>query len=136
MQRSPFYKEVLKTYHQQLHGSKELLPRMATLVAALKEEIPYYTGCGFYFAEQPELEIGPYQGKTLKAKISYHHICGKAIRQQQPIIERKKLSLALPLIDPEGRIIASFYATAQKVVFNQEDIQALQKILKKLFTQD
>src|SRR3989344_5948989 len=149
MPQEAFYKKSTKVYQEQLHGTKELLPRMATLVAALKESIPYYSGCGFYFAEQPDMEVGPYQGHIVCAKIGYHGICGKSIKTKQPVLipdtthykeriicdKNTQSELALPVVDTEGRIIASFYAESPtKNAFTDYDIQELQRLLKKLFT--
>ncbi|MDO8556824.1 MAG: GAF domain-containing protein [Nanoarchaeota archaeon] len=148
--KQEFYKIVQNHYQEHLHGTDQLIPRMATLTAALKEKIPYYAGCGFYFAEQPEMEVGPYQGNIVCAKIGYNGICGAATKTKKPVIvddtktykggriicdEKTRSELALSVYDPEGHLVAVFYAEAHTTkAFDKEDILYLEKMFKQLFS--
>ncbi len=147
--KQEFYKIVKNHYQEHLHGTDQLIPRMATLTAALKEKIPYYAGCGFYFAEQPEMEVGPYQGSVVCAKIGYNGICGKAATTNKPVLvadtktysggriicdPKTRAELSLPVYDPEQHLVAVFYAESYTPkAFTQEDIKHLQTLLQTLF---
>ena len=148
MHKEGVYRKAGARFLSQLHGADQLVPKMATLVAALKEQVPYYSGCGFYFAEEPEMEVGPYQGNVVCAKIGYEGICGKAAKTKKAVIvadakhykeriicdEKTQSEMALPVQDPEGRIVAIFYAESHaKASFDQEDELLLLKLFQHLF---
>ncbi len=148
MHKEAFYKNVEARFLEQLHGADQLISKMATLVAALKEQIPYYSGCGFYFCEEPKLEVGPYQGSVVCAKIGYEGICGKAAKTQKAVLvadaknykkriicdEKTRSEIAVPLHDPEKRLVAVFYAESHaKESFDALDEQFLRSLFRQLF---
>ena len=124
---------------------------MATVAAVLKNTIPYYFWCGFYFAEEDELVIGPYQGTTACANIGYSGVCGSAVKKQEAVIvpdvhkfpghivcdERSNSEIAIPIKDNEGRMIGVFDVDATKVnAFDERDKKYIEKIIPILFEKE
>ncbi len=148
MHKEGLYRKAEARFLEQLHGADQLVPRMATLVAALKEQVNYYSGCGFYFCEEPEMEVGPYQGNVVCAKIGYNGICGKAAKTRKAVIvedaknykeriecdKKTQSEIAVPVEDDEGRLVAIFYAEShEKGSFDDEDEKELLRLFKQLF---
>ena len=94
------------------------------------------------------MEVGPYQGKVVCAKIGYHGICGKAAKTGKAVIvadakhykeriicdEKTQSEMALPVYDPEKRLVAVFYAESHaKGSFDEEDAELIEHIFPLLF---
>ena len=124
---------------------------MATIAAVLKNTIPYYFWCGFYFAEEDELVIGPYQGTTACANIGYQGVCGTSVKKEEPIIvkdvhkfpghivcdPRSKSEIAIPVRDKEERIIGVFDVDASIAnAFDHTDKKYIEEILPILFEEE
>lgn len=120
-----------------------IVPRMATIVAVLKDIMPHYLWCGFYFAEENEMIIGPYQGRIACPNIPYTGVCGTAARKKAPLVvpdvekfpghivcdERAKSEIVIPIKDGKGRVIGVFDVDSDiKGAFNEIDIKYLQKL--------
>ena len=124
---------------------------MATVAAVLKNTIPYYFWCGFYFAEEDELVIGPYQGTTACATIGYGGVCGTSVKKEEAIIvpdvhkfpghivcdQQSKSEIAIPVRDNDGRIIGVFDVDASVInAFDKTDKKYLEEILPILFEKE
>ena len=116
------YKKAIEEIKQRVAGVDSIVPRMATMASVLKNGMPHYFWCGFYFAEEGEMIIGPYQGSTACPNIAYTGVCGSSAKEKATVIvqdvhkfpghiacdERSKSEIVVPLIDSGGRVIAVF----------------------------
>lgn len=124
-----------------------IVPRMATLVAVLKEKMPHYLWCGFYFAEEKQMIAGPYQGVVACPSIAYTGVCGTAARKKATLIvpdvhkfpghivcdERSNSEIVVPLKDRKGRVIAVLDVdSAVKNAFNETDKKYLEGLMPML----
>lgn len=118
--KKELYEESLKEIKERVKDVDSIVSRMATIVSVLRTNIPYYFWCGFYFAEEGEMVIGPYQGSTACPNISYNGVCGTSAKKGDTMIvpnvhdfpghiacdERSNSEIVVPLIDERGMVIA------------------------------
>ncbi len=117
---------------------------MATVVAVLKNTMPHYFWCGFYFAEEKELVVGPYQGSSACPNIAYSGVCGRCAKKKETVIvpnvhefpghipcdERSNAEISVPLLDKQKRTIAVFDVdSAEFNAFDVIDRKYLEKIM-------
>jgi len=123
-EKERLYKEAILDIKDRLKTLEKgiIVPRMATVVAALKNRMPHYLWCGFYFAEEKEMIAGPYQGAVACPNISYDGVCGASAKKKEvlnvPDVHkfpghivcdaRSNSEIVIPLLDKEGRLIAVF----------------------------
>ena len=142
--KEALYKKAIDEIRQRLRNTSSIVPRMATVAAVLKNTIPYFFWCGFYFAEEEELVIGPYQGTSACANIAYSGVCGTAARKEETIVvpdvhkfpghiacdDDSKSEIVVPLKDEEGHVIAVFDVDATSVnAFDEIDKTFLEEII-------
>ena len=140
------YEKALGEIENKLEGLAEgnIVPRMATVAAVLKNTMPHYFWCGFYFAEEKELLIGPYQGTSACPNIAYSGVCGSAAKKKKTTIVqdvhafpghitcdiRAKSEIVVPLRDSQGRVIAVFDVDATKHgAFDEVDKKYLEQLM-------
>ncbi len=148
MNKEQLYKKTLKELKIKLDGVDGIIPRMSTVTAVLKNTIPYFFWCGFYFAEEDKLVIGPYQGASACANIEYSGVCGTSVRKKETIVvpdvhkfpghivcdERSKSEIVIPLIDGEDRVIGVFDVDSKEFnSFDKTDRKYLEKIAQLVF---
>lgn len=120
-EKEKLYKEAIEEIKSHLETVEEgiIVPRLATLAAVLKEKMPHYLWCGFYFAEEKEMVVGPYQGATACPNIPYTGVCGTSAKKKQtlivPDVEKfpghiycdltAKSEITIPLIAENGMVI-------------------------------
>ena len=116
------YERAVAEIKDRVKEVESVVPRMATVVSVLKNTMPYYSWCGFYFAEEDEMIIGPYQGSTACPNIPYSGVCGTSAKRRETVIvpdvhefpghiacdERSESEIVVPLLDSAGRVIAVF----------------------------
>ena len=123
-QKKELYEKSINTINEKLKTLEEgnIVPRMATISAVLKDLMPHYLWCGFYFAEEGEMVIGPYQGSCACPNIKYSGVCGNSALKKGAVIvpnvhdfpghivcdERSKSEIVVPLLDNAERVIAVF----------------------------
>ena len=144
MDKLAIYKKAIKEIKERIEGVNDIIPRMSTVAAVLKNTIPYFFWCGFYFAEEDKLVIGPYQGTSACAEISYSGVCGTSAKQKKSLIvkdvhkfpghiacdERSKSEIVIPLKDKEDRIIGVFDVDAAEYnAFDEIDRGFLEDII-------
>ncbi|MFH1425553.1 MAG: GAF domain-containing protein [archaeon] len=128
-----------------------IIPRMATVTAVLKNKIPYYFWCGFYFCEESELVVGPYQGTSACPNIAYSGCCGTSATKKESVIipnvhefpthiicdPRSNAEIVVPLLDKEGRVIAVFDVDSTEInAFDETDREHLERIMPILLEGD
>ena len=139
------YKKAIREIKENIKKADSLVPRMATVAAVLKDNLPYYLWCGFYFAEEDEMVVGPYQGTTACPTISYNGVCGASAKKRQTIIvpdvhkfpghivcdERSNSEIVVPIVDKEKRLLGVLDVDSSKFnAFDKTDEMYLKKIIE------
>ena len=121
-----------------------LVSRMATVVSVLRNNLSYYFWCGFYFAEEDEMIIGPYQGSTACANITYEGVCGASARKKESVVvpnvhefpghiacdERSNSEIVVPLIGENGMVIAVLDVDSTELnAFSDVDRECLEEMI-------
>ncbi len=142
--KEALYKKAIEEIKQRLRNTSGIIPRMATVAAVLKNTLPYFFWCGFYFAEEEELVIGPYQGSSACANIAYSGVCGTAAKREETVVvpdvhkfpghiacdDSSKSEIVVPLKDEDDRVIAVFDVDATTVnAFDKTDKTFLEEII-------
>ncbi|MFH1802920.1 MAG: GAF domain-containing protein [archaeon] len=120
-EKEALYLEVIGEVKGRFEGLEKgiIVPRMATVVAALMQKMPHYFWCGFYFAEEKEMIVGPYQGTCACPNISYNGVCGTAAKSEGTLIvpnvhefkghiacdARSNSEIVVPVKDKRGMVI-------------------------------
>src|SRR3989344_2938201 len=86
IEKKRLYNKSLEEIKERIKNVDSVVSRMATVVAVLKNNIPYYFWCGFYFAEEGELVVGPYQGTTACPNIAYTGVCGSSAKKKETLV--------------------------------------------------
>lgn len=69
-----------------LSGEKNRIANLGNIAAALKEQFHFFW-VGFYFVEEEQLVLGPFQGPVACTRINYGKgVCGTAWKEEQTII--------------------------------------------------
>lgn len=131
-------------------GVADEIARMATLVCEVHHADDRFDWTGFYRVTAPELlTVGPYQGGHGCLSIPFSRgVCGAAARMRAVQLvadvaafddhiacsSTTRSELVLPVLDPEGRLIAVFDIDSNTSdAFTQTDADALQAILHDTF---
>lgn len=149
MNKEEMYRAAIGKIGEKIKGldRDELVAKMATASAILKDTFPHYLWCGFYFVEEPEMVVGPYEGKPACAKIEYHGVCGKAAKLKQTVIvpdvhkfpghivcdERSKSEIVIPVFAENNELIAVMDIDSDKInAFDETDKKFLEKLTRDL----
>lgn len=82
-----FYQEICEQLHNLLVNERNLVANAANAAALLKERLPDVNWVGFYFVEDRELVLGPFQGQVACTRIAFGEgVCGKAAAGGHTII--------------------------------------------------
>ena len=124
---------------------KDMIPRMSTVAAILKNMLPYYFWCGFYFAEEEEMIVGPYQGTVACANIGYGGVCGQGAKTKKTVIvpnvhehpghipcdPASNAEIVVPLLDKSGEVIGVFDVDSTEFnAFDEIDKKHLEQIME------
>ncbi len=138
------YNKALEEIKERVNDVDSLVSKMATVVSVLRTHLPYYFWCGFYFAEEGEMVIGPYQGSTACANLDYQGVCGTAVKRKKSIVvpnvhefpghivcdERSNSEIVVPLIGENDIVIAVLDIDSTKLeAFDDVDKDFLEKEL-------
>lgn len=149
MEKQELYKKALEEIKKEIKGlgSNDLIAKMSTASAVLKDTFNYYLWCGFYFVEEPEMIVGPYEGRVACAKIGYGGVCGKAANSKETIVvpnvhkfpghivcdERSKSEIVVPLFSSNGEAVAVLDVDSDKLnAFDDIDKKFLENIAGEL----
>lgn len=87
MTKSEKYKLVNAKLAALISKDNHLISNFANFVALFKEAFPTFSWIGFYFKEEDELILGPFQGKVACTKIKIGDgVCGTAFQKTEAII--------------------------------------------------
>lgn len=140
--KKELYEDALKEIKERVKDVDSVVSRMATVVSVLRNNMPHYFWCGFYFAEEGEMVIGPYQGSTACPNISYGGVCGTSAKNKKSLIvpdvhkfpghitcdERSNSEIVVPLIDERGIVIAVLDVDSSELnAFDDFDRKFLEK---------
>lgn len=151
--KTKLYEEAFDEIKERLETIEKgiIVPRMATVVAVLKNKIPYYFWCGFYFTEENELIVGPYQGTSACPNISYSGVCGNSAKRKESVVvpnvhefpghiecdPQSNSEIVVPLLDSQERVIAVFDVDSSEInAFDETDREFLEKIMPILLEGD
>ena len=138
------YNKALEEIKERVNDVDSLVSRMATVVSVLRTHLPYYFWCGFYFAEEGEMVIGPYQGSTACANLGYQGVCGTAVKRKKSIVvsnvhefpghivcdESSNSEIVVPLIGENDMVIAVLDVDSTELgAFDDVDKDFLEKEL-------
>lgn len=128
---------------------RDLIARMATVVAVLHNKFDYYFWTGFYLYKNDQLIVGPYQGPLACQTLAKGKgVCWAALSQAKPLVvedveqfpdhiacdSRSKSELVVPLRNPEGELIAVLDVDSKDLAsFNEVDAKMLEKILTLIY---
>lgn len=144
--KEELYKKAAKEIRERLATLENgiIIPRMATVAAVMKQFMPHYLWCGFYFAEEKEMVAGPYQGTIACPNIPYSGVCGTAAKNEETLIvpnvhefkghvvcdERSNAEIVVPIRDKNGMVIAVFDVDSAEVgAFNEVDKKHLEELM-------
>jgi len=81
------YQEICEQLHELLANEHNLVANAANTVALLKQRLPDVNWVGFYFAEDGDLVLGPFQGKNACTRIPFGTgVCGTAAAEARTVI--------------------------------------------------
>ena len=138
------YEKAIAEIKERVKTVDSVVPRMATVASVLKNAMSHYFWCGFYFAEENEMIVGPYQGATACPSIAYSGVCGTSAKMKEPIVvpnvhefpghivcdERSNSEIVIPLLDNHGRVIAVLDVDSTELnAFDDIDREYLKSIM-------
>ena len=81
------YKQLVPQIRALIDGENNFTARLAQVCGALKYGMDYFFWVGFYFAENDELVLGPFQGPVACTRIKIPQgVCGACYREKETII--------------------------------------------------
>ena len=147
------YATVAEEIASVLDGEPNLTARMATVASMLAASFDTFFWTGFYvfyFLNERELVVGPYQGTLGCLRIAFGRgVCGTAAASGQtqlvPDVHAfpghiacdglSASEVVVPVFDGAGQLIAVFDVDSTKLAaFDEVDAQWLEKILKATFS--
>lgn len=82
-----FYQEVCEQLHDLLANERNMVANAANAAALLMQKLPDVNWVGFYFVDEEELVLGPFQGKPACVRIAFGNgVCGTAAAEMRTII--------------------------------------------------
>lgn len=152
-EKTKLYEEAIEEIKSRLETLEKgiIVPRMATIAAVLKEKMPHYLWCGFYFAEENELVVGPYQGRIACPNIAYSGVCGTSVKKKKTLVvpdvhefqghivcdETAKSEIVVPIRGENGMIIGVFDVDSKHpAAFDDVDRKYLESLMPLLLEED
>ncbi|MGE4341988.1 MAG: peptide-methionine (S)-S-oxide reductase MsrA [Bacilli bacterium] len=148
LNKNKVYQDVLLMLDGLLSDSLPGLSMMANLTAMLKEAFPTFSWVGFYYKNDKELYLGPFQGKVACETIAFNRgVCGKSYRTNRPVIVEdvhafvdhiacdsgSNSEIVLPLLNKNQEMIGVLDIDSYRYAnFDKTDEFYLSKILSKL----
>ena len=144
--KEQLYEEAIEKIKSHLETLEKgiIIPRMATVVAVLNEKMPHYNWCGFYFCEEKEMIVGPYQGTCACPSIEYTGVCGTSAKRKETVIvpnvhqfpghivcdEKSNSEIVVPIKDKRGMVIGVFDIDSYGLnSFDEVDKKYLEKLM-------
>ena len=144
--RQEIYRQLVPQIEALIVGEPSLIANLANVAAALKQAFGFFW-VGFYFVDQDELVLGPFQGEVACTRIGFGKgVCGKCWEQQESIIvanvdefpghiacsESSQSEIVVPIIVAQ-KVVAILDVDSDKLNdFDATDQDGLQRIAKLL----
>jgi L-methionine (R)-S-oxide reductase len=81
------YREIYNQLAELVKGESDFLANAANTAALLNQVLPDINWVGFYFVQERELVLGPFQGKPACTRIKFNEgVCGTAAAKSETII--------------------------------------------------
>ena len=136
------YKRIYEDFHDQVMKTENPISRMSTLAALLHHKMPHYSWTGFYFLDNDELMVGPYQGFLACLVLEKKRgVCWACVSKKKTIIvpdvnkfpghipcdDRTRSEIVVPLLDEDGQVWAVLDVDSQKEdAFSEVDKDGLE----------
>ena len=119
MDKRAIYDEIAQQLAAILAGERNLIANAANMAALIYHGLPELNWAGFYFAQDSELVLGPFQGKPACVRIAWGSgVCGSAAASGEAIVvpdvdefpghiacdPLSRSELVVPLVS-EGRVV-------------------------------
>ena len=139
--------------YQQIKGlvvsTENPISRMATIAALLHHKMTGYFWTGFYFLEEGELIVGPYQGPIACLKLKKDTgVCWAGINRNESVVvgdvhqfpghiacsSQSNSEIVVPVRDKAGRVVAVLDVDSRELNrFDNEDRIGLEKIVRLVY---
>jgi GAF domain-containing protein len=99
------YRELARQLEGLLSGERHRIANAANAAALLFSSLPDVNWLGFYFLEDAELVVGPFQGKPACVRIAIGRgVCGAAAARRETVVVRDVHAFADHIVcDPDSR---------------------------------
>ena len=147
--KAELYAELLSQARGLLHGEHDQVANAANFTALLYHSLPELNWVGFYFMQDGELVVGPFQGKPACVRIALGKgVCGTAAktRETQVVADVNQFpghifcdgdslsELVVPLIR-DGKVLGVLDLDSPKLArFDQEDKRGLEALAQAFLT--
>lgn len=143
-QKTQQYQELYNQLVNILEGEKDIVARMATICAAIKEAFNFYW-IGFYRVNKDELVVGPYIGTLGCLRIKKGKgVCGKCWEKEETIVVANvnefpghiacssvsKSEIVVPVFHNKKVIAVLDIDSEEYSKFDNEDKKGLEKIVE------
>jgi L-methionine (R)-S-oxide reductase len=143
------YAELAEQFAALIDGEPDLLANAANLAALVYHGLPELNWAGFYFAQQDELVLGPFQGKPACVRIAWGKgVCGTAAARGAAIVvpdvdafpghiacdAASRSELVVPLLAAGGRRVVGVLDLDSPVLarFNDDDRAGCEALVQAL----
>lgn len=143
--KSTLYRELIAQASALLDGEKDLVARAANFSSLLYHSLPEVNWVGFYFMQQGELVVGPFQGKPACVRITLGKgVCGTAAQQCKTILvpnvhefpghiacdEASQSEIVLPLLKADTLIGVLDLDSSKLARFDETDKAGLERLAR------
>jgi GAF domain-containing protein len=136
LSKEALYRELTGQLAALLAGERHGLANAANMSALLYESLPALNWVGFYFLEEGELVLGPFQGRVACTRIAMGRgVCGAAAERRETVVVQdvhafpghiacdsaSRSEIVVPLLQ-EGRLLGVLDLDSPQLArFDQED---------------
>ncbi|WP_016776874.1 GAF domain-containing protein [Anaerophaga thermohalophila] len=143
------YQRILRQIEELIGATGSPWSRMSTIVALLHHKMPDFFWTGFYYLDNGDLVVGPYQGPVACLKLKKDTgVCWAGINEKRslivPDVEKfpghiacsslSKSEIVVPVYNKTGKIVAVLDVDSKKLnAFDEIDQNELEKIVTLIF---
>ena len=147
--KSERYQRIYKQIEGLIPATENPVSRMSTIVAILHHKMPGYFWTGFYFLDNHELIVGPYQGPVACLKLKKDTgVCWAGINKNKSVVvadvekfpghiacsSLSKSEIVIPVRDKSGAVVAVLDVDSRELnTFCETDRQELEHIVELVY---
>ncbi len=140
------YDRLFKQINELVVATENPISRMATIAALLHHKMAGYFWTGFYFLDEGELIVGPYQGPIACLKLKKDTgVCWAGIKKNESVVvgdvhqfpghiacsSQSNSEIVVPVRDKSGLVVAVLDVDSRELNrFDEEDRLGLEKIVR------